>query len=127
MVAAIGIDAGEKDKLHPANHATDIVGGEALPAIAQPGASGVRLEQVGGEIDEGIGRDPFPGMQSTRDDDGIQAGRIRRADAQRVRMPTLRSCVGELNQFGDVWMGPRECLNRDLDLVDVQVGHGFIP
>ena len=56
-----------------------------------------------------------------------EAGRIWRTDAQRVRMPTLRSYVGERNQFGDVWMGPRECLNRDLDLVDVQVGHGFIP
>ena len=103
MVAAIGIDAGEKNKLHPANHATDIVGGEALPAIAQPGASGVRLEQVGGEIDEGIGRDPFPGMQSTRDDDGIQAGRIWRTDAQRVRMPSEVTLGSGINSVTFGW------------------------
>src|SRR6187200_815110 len=73
MVPPVGIDAGENNQLHLVNDVLDIVGGKSLLAVSKPSASGVRLEQISGEIDERIGRHPFAGMQSTRDDDAVCA------------------------------------------------------
>ena len=85
----VWVDAREHDELQPLDYAADVVRREALPPIAQAGASGIRFEQVGCEIDKRVRWNPFACMQSTCEGYGVRHQRVGRADPERVALPTL--------------------------------------
>jgi hypothetical protein len=90
----VRVDTREQDELQSFDHAADVGGRETLPAIAQSGAASMRLEHIGRQVDESIGRHPFARMQATCEGNGVGAFCIRRADPQRVRLPAFRGAVG---------------------------------
>ena len=81
--------------MQPRDQAPEVVGHEALPAVAQPGPAGVGLKEVGRKIDEGVGRDPFAGVHAARHDDGVAHLGVCWADPQGMRLPTFWGPVGQ--------------------------------
>ena len=124
---AVRVDAGEQHDLEVLDDAADVLGRKSLAAIAQPGAAGVRLQEIGGEIDQRVGRHPFAGVQAAGEADRVGAVGVGGADAQRVRLPALRGPVRQQDQFGHARMRRRERFEGRLDLVDIHVGHGATP
>src|SRR5262245_29595310 len=65
-------------------------------------------------------------MNPSCDGNGARRLRIRRADPYGVGLPAFRSRVGQRHQLRDDSMRGRECGDRVLDLLDVQVGQKML-
>jgi hypothetical protein len=122
---SIGVDARHDVERERGEQLGDVAGGEVAAAIAQPRSAHLRLQQVGAESDQQIGRHQFAGMHPAKEQRSRAC--ILRADPQRADPAPLVRQVGKLDALAGGGIGAGESFDGRLDLGNIHVRHNLAP
>jgi hypothetical protein len=125
-VAPVRVHARVDKEIQFLHRPADVAVGERLVTISQTRAEVVSLQEVGGQGEEGIGRNPFPGVDSAEEQNAVDVRAACTADAEDMALAALMGGIRERDQLGRRGIRRRQVLQRRLDLVHVEVSHGVL-